>query len=218
MTSCRATVPDLDASGDNFYGPSICWDAFIEWAWDAFDFDKGDWDHGFGYEAVCDNRLPLSRTLSAIYCLQYSAEDYRNESYDSDILQWGCRYARNEIDELDARCPSEDSPGAGATTFTGPRDNRTELYPIFFYRDGVPIRAATLVHEARHAGGGPDHDWNDTNDSSWGLNGSWRWEVCWLAWFYVKGTRTTAAMREMARQRANGVLNLCFKEHPGFNY
>ena len=58
MATCTATVPDLNTSGDNLYGPRICWQAFIDWAWDAFDFDKDDWDQGFGYFSVCDNRLP----------------------------------------------------------------------------------------------------------------------------------------------------------------
>ena len=39
MTSCTFNVPDLNASGDNLYGPRICWQPFIDWAWDAFDFD-----------------------------------------------------------------------------------------------------------------------------------------------------------------------------------
>ena len=39
MTSCTFNVPDLNASGDNLYGPRICWQPFIDWAWDALDFD-----------------------------------------------------------------------------------------------------------------------------------------------------------------------------------
>ena len=44
MASCTATVPDKNLSGDNLYGPRICWQAFIDWAWDAHDFDEGDFD------------------------------------------------------------------------------------------------------------------------------------------------------------------------------
>jgi len=89
MASCTATVPDLSASGDTLYGPRICWQPFVDWAWDAHDFDKGDWDQGFGYHSVCDVQRPLARTLNAIWCLNYSAEDYMDESYDRNILQWG---------------------------------------------------------------------------------------------------------------------------------
>jgi hypothetical protein len=211
MTTCTFTVPDLNASGDNLYGPRICWQAFIDWAWDAFDFDHDDWDDGFGYEAVCDNRLPLSRTMSGIWCLTYSAPDYTNESYDSNILQWGCRFARNAIDELDGRCGS----GAIAWTQWGPFvDDKTELY-LAYFAQGVSLRAGTLVHEARHADG-KGHD-SGSNDSSWGYNGAWRWQVCWLAWFAFAGTRTSTAMKTMARQRANNIINSNFDTHPGFN-
>lgn len=117
MATCSYTVPDLEASGDNLYGPRICWQAFIDWAWEAFDFDKDDWDEGFGYDRVCDNTQPLSRALSGIYCLTYSSPRFPNESYSGNILEWGSRFARNAIDELDARCGTssctpESCPGA----------------------------------------------------------------------------------------------------------
>jgi hypothetical protein len=212
MVTCTFTVPNLDASGDNLYGPRICSQPFVDWAWDVFDFDRGDWDDGFGYESVCDNRRPLSRTLSGIWCLTYSAEDYTNESYSSNILQWGCRFARNEIDELDGRCGDGT---ALATTWWGPLiDNSTELY-LGFFGAAVSLRAGILVHEARHA------DWKGhdrgNNDSSWGYNGAWRWHVCWLAWFAFAGTRTSAAMKTIARQSANNILNSRFVTPPGFN-
>ena len=176
MTSCDVPLTDLNSSGDNLYGPRICWQPFIDWAWEAFDFDKEDWDQGFGFDDVCDNMLPLCRTLSAIWCLNYSAEDYRNDSYDGNILQWGCRFARNAIDELDARCGSG---GAYARTQDAGlfADSWTQLYLPFFYDEGVSLRAGTLVHEARHADG-KGHD-SGGNDSSWEYNGAWKWQVCW---------------------------------------
>lgn len=213
MATCTATVPDLNTSGDNLYGPRICWQPFIDWAWDAFDFDKDDWDSGFGYENVCNNRLPLSRTLSGIWCLTYSSPRFPNESYNGNILEWGCRFARNALDELDARC------GTGAYfayTWWGPFTNdKTELYLPFFYELGVSNRAGTILHEARHADG-KGHD-SGNNDSSWGYNGAWRWHVCWLAWFAHEGVSTSAAMKTQARQRANNIINTRFVTHPGFN-
>lgn len=212
MATCSVPATNPAASGDSLYGPRICWQAFIDWAWDAFDFDKGDWDDGFGYDAVCDNNLPLSRTLSGIWCLTYSAQDYQNESYSSNILQWGCRFARGALDELDARC------GDGsydAYTWWGWQDNKTELYLGYFYSEPVAARAGTLVHEARHADGKGHDDGN--KDSSWGYNGAWRWDVCWLAWFAYAGTRTSAAMKTLATQRANNLINSRFTTHPGFN-
>jgi hypothetical protein len=221
MASCTYSVPNLDTSGDNLYGPRICWQAFIDWAWDAFDFDKDDWDEGFGYDDVCNNRQPLSRALSGIYCLTYSSPRYPNESYNGNILEWGSRFARNAIDELDARCgtttctPSS-CTGSIAYTQWGPvTDDLTRLYLPFFYNQGVSLRAGTILHESRHADG-KGHD-SGNNDSSWGYNGAWRWQVCWLAWFAAEGTSTSTAMRTQATQRANNIINGNFDTHPGFN-
>ena len=36
MATCTFNVPDLNASGDNLYGPRICNQAFVDWAWDEF--------------------------------------------------------------------------------------------------------------------------------------------------------------------------------------
>jgi hypothetical protein len=212
MASCTYTVPDLGSSGDNLYGPRICDQAFIDWAWDAHDFDQGDWDEGFGYEAVCDMTQPLGRTLAGIWCLNYSAEDYWNEDYSLDILHWGCRYVRENIDELDARCGDGIAFAKTQTAVIG--DAWTQLYLPFFYLNGVSLRAGTLVHESRHAGGkGHDHG---NNDSSWEYNGAWRWQVAWLAWFVFAGQRTSDALKTVARQRANAIINTNFTTHPGF--
>jgi len=213
MASCTYSVPDLDASGDNLYAPNICWQPFIDWAWDAFDFDHDDWDDGFGYEAVCDNTQPLGRTMEGIWCLTYSSPHFPNESYDSNILEWGCRYARNSIDELDGRCGDG---SAFATTYTGAfTDDRTQLYLPFFYGEGVSLRAGTILHESRHADG-VGHD-SGNNDSSWDYNGAWRWQVCWLAWFAFEGVNTSVAMKTQATQRANNIINSNFDVNPGFN-
>jgi hypothetical protein len=69
-------VSNLIASVDNLYAPRIGWQPFADGAWDAFDFDRGDWDDGLGYENVCDRNRPLCRTMSGIGYLTYSAEYY----------------------------------------------------------------------------------------------------------------------------------------------
>lgn len=51
-------------------GPSQAWTDFY---WDAYDFDKGDWDNGFGWESDCDLRRPLARTFQAIELVNYAA-------------------------------------------------------------------------------------------------------------------------------------------------
>ncbi|MGQ0617033.1 MAG: hypothetical protein ACT4PW_08570 [Acidimicrobiia bacterium] len=212
MASCTYTVPNLVTSGDSLYGPRICWQPFVDWAWDAFDFDKDDWDDGFGYDNVCDNTQPLSRAMSGVWCLTYSSPRFPSESYSGNILEWGGRFARNAIDEVDGRCGDGT---AVAWTQWGPfADDKTELYLSFFYSRSVPERAGTLIHEARHADG-KGHD-SANRDSSWGYNGAWRWQVCWLAWFAFEGTGTTSALKTLARQRANIILASQFVTPPGF--
>ena len=87
-------------------------------------------------------------------------------------------------------------------------------------------RAGTLIHEARHVGGKP-HDaqfpansvygaGGDGADSSWGYEGAWMYNVLYLWWFYAAGQRTTVAMRQSAKQRANIILANAFANSPGF--
>jgi hypothetical protein len=226
MATCTIpTIPDKNVSGDNLYGPRVCWQPFIDWAWKAHGFSKKYWDDGFGYHAVCNNDLPLSRTLSGIWLLNYSAQDYWNEQWSNDILHWGRRYVRNQIDDLRAKCGNGT---ANATAFSGflGIGRRVELYLGFFYNKNVPGRAETLVHEARHLGG-KGHNakfpaWSAYGagksgaDSSWGYKGAWMYGALYLWWFYADGRRTTPALRASARQRANFVIDNAFATHPGF--
>ena len=213
MATCSASAGDLDASGDNLYGPRSCPQSFIDWVWDAYDFDKEDWDQGFGYYQACDLGRPLARTFNALWCLEYSAPDWWDESYSKPIINWAGRFARENIDELDGRCAG-DNPKAIAHTHWGPGDEYTELYMGFFFGPTVSMRASTIIHEARHA------DWvghdDDGDDSSWEYNGAWRFQVCWLAWFINKCENTTITMKTSARQRANSILNNNFTKDPGF--
>ena len=136
--------------------------------------------------------LSHSPALSGIWCLTYSSPRFPNKSYSGNILEWGCRFARNAIDELDARC--------GTSSCSN---------------QGVSLRAGTILHESRHADG-KGHD-SGNNDSSWAYNGAWRWQVCWLAWFAFEGTNTSLAMQTQAAQRTNNIINNNFDTHPGFN-
>jgi hypothetical protein len=223
MAVCgQAFIPDKNTSGDNLYGPRICNQEFIDWAWDAHSFDGDYWDEGFGYEDVCNTDLPLARTLNAIWLLNYSASSYWLEDYSLSILQWGCRYVREQIVNLRAACGDG---SAIATTFLD-SDVRLELYKGCFYSKDVPGRAETLVHESRHFGGKP-HDakfptpsvfgaGKDGADSTWEYEGAWMFGALYLWWFYAEGTRTTSALRQAAKQRANLVIDNAFATHPGF--
>ncbi|MDE3742514.1 hypothetical protein [Maribacter polysaccharolyticus] len=225
MATCTYTVPNKDISGDNLYGPRVCWQAFIDWAWNAHGFRKNYWDDGFGYYDVCDNNKPLCRTLSALWLLNYSAEDYWNEQWSNNILHWGRRYVRQQIDDLRSKCGDG---SAIAAAFRGLFvDDRVELYMGFFYSKDVPGRAETFIHESRHMGG-KSHNANFPTgsvfggggsgaDSTWSFNGAWMYGALYLWWFYADGRRTTNALKQSARQRANLVIDNAFATHPGFN-
>jgi|ERR1043166_2941755 hypothetical protein len=224
MATCTYSVPDKNASGDNLYGPRICWQPFVDYAWPAWGFNYDYWQDGWGYNDCCNTDKPLARTFNAIWLLDYSAPDPSDENWSSPILNWGCRFARNAHDDIRARC-SKDS--YGAYSWWGPfTDDRCELYLIFFYNLDVVGRAATLLHEARHLDG-QGHDANFPSwsalgpgksgaDSSWGYEGAWMYDALYLWWFYAAGARTTNVLRQQARQRAQFIIDNAFAKHPGY--
>jgi len=220
MTSCSIpTIPNKDTSGDNLYGSRICWQPFVDWAWQAHGFQKDNWSHGFGYEDCCNTDLPLARTFNGIWLLNYSAEDYWNEEWSNNMLHWGRRYVREQIDDLRSFC------GDG-TAIAATIGNRHELYLGFFYSKDVPGRAETLCHEARHRGGKPHNavfpSWSAYGpgksgaDSAWSYEGAWMYAALYLWWFYADGRRTTSAIRQAAKQRAQFVIDNAFATHPGY--
>lgn len=224
MATCYYTVPDKEASGDNLYGPRICWQAFIDWAWKAHGFRKKYWDDGFGYYDVCNTNKPLARTLNGLWLLNYSANDYWNEQWSNNILHWGRRYVRQQIDDLRSLCG--DGTALARAIHGLFVNDRVELYLGFFYTLNVPQRASGLLHESRHMGG-KSHNakfpsgsaygaGNSGADSSWNYNGAWMYMALYLWWFYADGRRTTWAMRQLAKQEANIIIDNAFATHPGF--
>lgn len=220
MASCSYTVPDLDASGDNFYGGAICSQTYIDYFWNTYGFagNKDYWDEGFGWEDPCNTTMPLGRAFNGCYLLTFSATDYGNDEYGGTCLNWARRYVRENIDDLRSFC-GDDSAIASASGST------VSLFLGFFYTKDVPGRAETLLHESRHVGGKP-HNANfpagsvfgsgGGADSGWGYEGAWMYGALYLWWFHAAGDRTTSALRERARQRANVVIDNAFATHPGF--
>ncbi|MEA2908147.1 MAG: hypothetical protein QOJ15_228 [Bradyrhizobium sp.] len=294
MADCTYSVPDLDVSGDTLYGGRICNQAFIDWAWQTHGFNGTYWQGGWGFDDVCNVRKPLARCMNAIWMLNYSAEDYNNEAWNTDALHWGGRYVREQFkryDDLRAMCGDGTATAvttgcqqarqwndwrctqgynetkracrswfflfawichlwAEVTRFVctvwgwvaetgcalwygtfGGGQNVTLTLWFFYPLDGsgnadVPSRAGTLIHEARHIGNKP-HDaqfpagsvfgaGKDGADSSWGFEGAWMFNALYLWWFYAAGTRTSIAMRQAAKQRANVILTNAFATSPGF--
>jgi hypothetical protein len=168
--------------------------------------------------------LPLSRTFGAFWLLNYSADDYDNDDYSNDMLHWGRHYVRDQMRDVRAACGDG---SAVATTFDyWIFGHHVELYLAFFYDHNVAERAGTLVHESRHFGGkGHDADFpagsvygegKSGADSSWDYNGAWMYNVLYLWWFYAAGVRTTDALKQSAKQRANLIIDNAFATHPGF--
>lgn len=107
MADCTYVVPDLDASGDNLYGPRICNQPFIDYAWQGHGFNNDYWQGGWGFNDPCNVRKPVARVLNAMWLLGYSAEDYQNEAWNAPMLNWAPRYVRQQFggyDDLRASC------------------------------------------------------------------------------------------------------------------
>ncbi len=107
MADCTYSVPDLDGSGDALYGSRICSQPFIDFAWKTHGFNNTYWQGGWGFDDPCNIRKPVARVLNAIWLLNYSADDYRNEDWGSDMLHWAPRYVREQLSyyhDLRASC------------------------------------------------------------------------------------------------------------------
>lgn len=83
-----------DDSGRVLAWPGICWQPFVDWAWPAYKFNKTYWVNGFGWDDCCNTDLPLGRIFSALWLLNYSADDYWNEDWNGNALHWACSYVR----------------------------------------------------------------------------------------------------------------------------
>ena len=222
MASCTYSVPDKNASGDNFYGQFICDQVYIDYFWDVYGFNgnKNYWDDGFGWHDPCNTSKPLARTFNACYLLTYSSQDYQDDSWDApqNILQWGRRYVREEFSQLRSFC----GDGNAVASYSG---GNVMLFLDFWYDYSVVERAAIMVHEARHEArshnaslpAGSVFGDGEFADSRWDYQGAWTFEAGYLWWFYEEGVRTTSAMRDRARQAGNVIIDNAFETHPGFN-
>lgn len=215
-----------------------CTQEWIDFYWDAYDFDKDDWDDGFGWEAACDLRRPLARTFQAIELVNYASpnEAIATDDFSGNFLRWAGNYTVREFDELDARCGDDETR---AHTEWGPIiDNYTELYLPFFYNENVVQRAGTLVHESRHADWCGHNGNDDANacramsnscdekykdgctgigsPSGRGANG---YQILWLWWyaFEADSQHSNVTMKDFARDEANRILNTMLDANPCFN-
>lgn len=223
-TTQNCSVPPHDnvADGSAHYASLICNQTLVDHWWYVFDMRESDWDAGFGYYDVCNMDLPLARTFAAMYLLTYSAQDYARSTgdYSGNALRWAYPYTANNAGRTSALCfKPGSSVGQWAAWAYG---SRIELYMPFFYNFDVASRAGTLLHEARH-NGGKSHNGGSgcprgaSCDTNWNYEGANMYEVLYLWWFGVDGTRTTSAIRNMGLNRARTVHNNAFNTNPGFN-
>lgn len=220
--TCTVPAHDNNADGTSFYLSGFCNQERVNHWWSVFNMRVEDWDAGFGYDDCCNLDLPLGRTFAALYLLTYSAEDYAKNTGDfsGNALRWAYPYTATHAGRLQALCFKPGStPGQWAGWAYG---DRIELYLPFFYGFDVVTRAATFLHESRHNGGkshngGTGCPRGASCDTNWAYEGANMYEVLYLWWFAVDGTRTTTAIKNMARNRARAIHNSSFNTNPGFN-
>ena len=186
--ACTASPGNNTTSFDNFFD-RFCNQSSINQHWGDFEMVKNDWDGGFGWNAPCNQNLPLGRTFNALNLLDFFGTS--RPSGSNNFLPFFYKYSAG-TDELLARCGSG-CPGfcsgcgtqTFATHFNG-IDDYTELYWPFFYNQNVFQRAATIVHESRHDDVGHDGGTACGNggscDVSWATNGANRYQVLYLWW------------------------------------
>jgi hypothetical protein len=216
-----------------------CTSTWVNFFWSQYSMTKAGWDDGFGFFDACNAALPLGRTFNAIEMLHYAMpnDPPNTGDFSGNILHWGGNYALREISELLASC---DSTGS-AHTMAGSFDDWTKVHEVFFYNRDPQIRAAILVHEARHAdwcrhsGGDGSNGCAETPDcdertaffggdacdgvgSPYGMGG-YGYGVLWLWWYIVEAdsAHSNSSMRAMAATIANFQLNNNFDENPCFN-
>lgn len=220
--SCSILAHDNVADGTSFYADGICNQERVDYWWSVYDMQHDSWDAGFGFDDPCNLDLPLGRTFAGMYLLTYSAEDYalHTDDFSGNALRWGHPYAATYSGNVQALCFKPGSnPGDWAGWAYG---DRIELYLEYFYNFDVVTRGVTLLHEARH-NAGKSHDGGAgcpraaSCDTTWGYEGSNMYEVLYLWWFGVDGTRTTSAIRDMALNRARAIHNSAFNTNPGFS-
>lgn len=121
MADCTYQVPDLATSGDALYGPRICNQPFVDWAWATYNFENSWWQDGWGYDDCCNIHKPLARTFVGIWALVYSAQNRWSSSHGPNMLEWAGRWVAEQMGNYDlrARCGDKVATtyGAGCTEY-----------------------------------------------------------------------------------------------------
>lgn len=232
--ACGGSFNDI---GDDFsmWDPSSGWQCqqvYIDYWWNAFDFDEGDWDDGMGYTSPCSNLLPLARTFNAMWHLGYVGTGSPNCNTSAlNKTLWAQCWAASKTDEVDSSCATDDNATAhGCQNCIG--DCRTVLKKGFFYSNNPARRASILFHEARHTGGsGCGHNAADSScdrgrscEYSWehgceefthpNENGANSYQVLYIESYVFYGWRTTPTMKSSMVSLGNVILDNAYDNEP----
>lgn len=215
-----------------FSGKLPCTGEFIDDVWTRFELDQDEWEQFGVSEGGCNYNMPLGRTISALELMAFAGTDFPHcDSLNDLVLNWAFCFAGNAIHELTPVC---DHPTNAATTFHEIQlDYRTELHKPFFYDFDVPLRAATIFHEARHADGECVHTGGclaggeacdpSFNDGCVGIlssdkKGAYAWSVIWLQRYLanLQPHLFDQTIAERVQGQANAVLGRNFEVDPCF--
>ncbi|MCL2825303.1 MAG: hypothetical protein FWD57_15030 [Polyangiaceae bacterium] len=200
-----------------------------------FGFVAADWRDDMarkysGWDAQTDVCLPFARTMNALHVLAYGVSTTppsSRDDKDENFAMWAYRHSHEKTKKLRANC--DGSPIAKANAG---EKRITVCRPFYYGVDHIPpVRASTVVHEARHIRGKCKHEGSclagascDPNymngcagknsGSGKGANGV---EIVWLSWFLytARPSMINEAIRVQTLQRANWILDNRFGTHPG---
>jgi hypothetical protein len=220
--------------GDTHYHPFVCSQPF-QGVWSGFGLTESNWGGGLGWNDVCNINKPLNRALSALWLLRNSPPNPTSSMTDTSggFLRQAYNYTVRTIEKLEPRCGFDENSPIARTVDESPvinppdvsfDENRIELYDAFFDLS-VPERASTIVHEARHTRGNShvvcSEIFNSCRrgnscDEEWADSGAYTYEVVYLSQFVSKGTNTTTAMKNRAREVANEILTTAYCKETDF--
>ncbi|MEM7677896.1 MAG: hypothetical protein AAF449_18010 [Myxococcota bacterium] len=217
-------------SSDTTLSQRTCWQAFINWSWSAYGFQKSYWDDGFGYYDVCNESKALARAMNAIYLATYS-DSWTPSGYGDwggSILRWGQAYAYDRVDRTRMKCDL----GGALADFSGSRmrwsmrgmydpQAPSGTYVAGGMWDRALHRAATIIHESRHADKGHDGGGSCPNgascDTTWGYNGANRWMLVWYWWWAFDSQIGNSAQSDIALATAALIRDGFFNTRPSLS-
>lgn len=181
-------------------------------------FQNDTWDDGFGFHDACNRAKPFKRAVNALWLLEQSSSSPNEPGdFSGGVINWAYDYIRRKTPEIEGSCGMD-----GMATATTGRwcdlwpfcDERIELQANFHVQS-VPVRAAVILHEARHTGGW-DHDGDSCKscDSRYSYRGANTIQVQWLAQFIRVGRYKTPLMVESALSYANTKLRQTYDDCP----